>query len=128
MKINVSFIIICNRDKKNSSISFSENNFIPTFEFTLNDYPDIFNFSREKFKEISNLKAFDIDGSGWVQLQPCGSIVKDNILHIVYGTLIPDSIQIKNCEWKSILDIMKNDSLNENITKQLLYCFNLILR
>lgn len=132
MKINVSFLIVTKKDKKTpmlACIKESENLFfVPTFEFTNEDYPDLFGFVRKKFKEISGLNAIDITGKGWSYLHMAGSFIKNDILHIVYGTLIPETIKIDNSEWINLFEILEKDLVDNNIIQELLYCFNDISR
>lgn len=132
MKINVSFLVISKKDKKTPMLACIKEEgkelFIPSFVFSESDYPDIFEFARNKFKEISGLNAIDITGKGWVYLHSTGSIVKDNELHIVYGSMIPETLNIKNCEWISIFEIMQKDFISHEVFSQLIYCFNSISR
>lgn len=132
MKINISFMIISKNDKKNPLISCIKDEgdkyFLPTFEFTLNDYPDIFNFARKKFKEITNLNAIDINGVGWVYLHMCGSLIKNNELHIIYGCIIPETFGLKNGTWLNVIDVLEKNIIDEKYLKDLVYCFNSISR
>ena len=131
MKINVSFIVISKKQKSQpllACINDGDKKFIPHFEFTQSDYPNIFEFARSKFKEISGLNAIDISGKGWVYLHVCGTIVKDNELYIVYGAIIPETMNVKNTEWISIFDLMQKDLIEHDLMSQLAYCFNSISR
>ena len=130
--MKICFMLISKKDKKTPLISCikdeNEKYFLPTFDFTENDYPDLFSFTRNKFKEITKLNAIDLNGVGWVYLHMCGSLVKDNELHIVYGCIIPETFGLKNNEWISIIDILEKNLIEEQYLKQLVYCFNAISR
>ena len=130
--MKICFMLISKKDKKTPLISCikdeNEKYFLPTFDFTENDYPDLFSFTRNKFKEITKLNAIDLNGVGWVYLHMCGSLVKDNELHIIYGAMIPETLNIKNTEWISIFEIMEKDFINHEIFSQLIYCFNSMSR
>lgn len=132
MKINISFLIISKKDKKTPMVACVKEEgkdlFLPSFVFSENDYPNLFEFARSKFKEISGLNAIDITGKGWVYLHSTGSIVKDNELYIVYGAMIPETLSIANTEWTNIFEIMEKDLINHDTFSQLIYCFNSISR
>ena len=131
MKINICFLIISKKDKSTpllACINENDKKFVPNYSFEESDYPDLFQFARNKFKDLSGLNAIDITGKGWVYLHICGSLVKNNELYIVYGVFIPETMVIKDTEWVSIFDLMQNDMMDVDVLPQLAYCFNAISR
>ena len=131
MKINIAFLIISKKEKNVpylACINDGNKKFIPNFEFTNDSYPDLFEYARNRFKDITQLNAINLDGIGWSYLHMCGTLVKNNELYITYGTMIPNTLNVKDCEWINIIEAMEKDFFEENVFKQLTYCFNDISR